>query len=116
MSEVEKTMDPSTNEAAPVECVAAPASASLLCRTTAATKSVLQQALPITQQALTTVAYNSGYYVAFGVTFPTLFAVHMIPGGLRLVSGFVDGAVAAKEYLDNLKAAKTAPAVAAEAS
>ena len=117
MSEVEKSLDTSSSEAAPVEAVAAPAAASLLCRTTAKTKSILQQALPVTQKALTSVAYNGGYYVAFGVTFPTLFAVHMIPGGLRLVSGFVDGAVAAKDYLDNLQAAKAAhPVAAAEAS
>ncbi len=113
MSEAEKTMESCTNEGAPAACTAATAApASLLCRTTAATKSVLQQALPVTQKALTAVAYQSGYYVAFGVTFPTLFVVHLIPGGRRMVSGFVDGAVAAQEYLDNLNAAKAAHPVA----
>ena len=110
MCEVEKTMDAPT-------CAATPAAkGGLLCQAAAKSKSFLQQALPATQLVLTSAAYHSGYYLAFGVTFPTLFAVHMIPGGRRMVSGFVDGAVAARDYLDNLQAAKTAqPVAAAEA-
>lgn len=115
MSEVENTVETSTCSAAPVETAAPQAKGGLLCQVAAKSKSLAQQVLPATQLALTSAAYHSGYYLAFGVTFPTLFAVHMIPGGRRMVSGFVDGALAARDYLDNLEAAKAAnPVVTAE--
>ncbi len=49
------------------------------------------------------------------VVFPTLFMIHIIPGGRSLVSGFVDGAAAANVYLQGLRAAAPGvPAVARE--
>ena len=116
MSEVEKTVETSTCCAAQ-ETAAPQAKTGLLCQVAAKSKSLVQQVVPATQLALTSAAYHSGYYLAFGVTFPTLFAVHMIPGGRRMVSGFVDGAVAARDYLDNLEASKVVqPAATAEVS
>lgn len=118
MCGAENVTETSTCETTQVESAAPKAATGgLLCQAAAKSKSLLQQALPASQLALTSVAYHSGYYLAFGVTFPTLFAVHMIPGGRRMVSGFVDGALAARDYLDNLEAAKKAePAAAAEAT
>lgn len=124
MCEVEKTAENLTSEASPVEAVApvvvaSTAAGELLCQAAVKSKSLLQQAVPATQDVLTRVVYNGSYYLAFGVTFPALFAVRMIPGGRRLVSGFVDGAHAASQYLDSLQAAKVespveAPAAAGE--
>jgi hypothetical protein len=111
MSEVETPLDAASAEsagstAAPV--AAAPSSAMGLLRQTAEkSKSILQQAGPVTQQVLTSAVYNGSYYLAFGVTFPTLFAVHLIPGGRRMVSGIVDGAIAANDYLEKLETAKS---------
>ncbi|HVC98311.1 MAG TPA: hypothetical protein VND64_31870, partial [Pirellulales bacterium] len=51
--------------------------------------------------------------LSYGVVFPTLFIVHIIPGGRRLISGFVDGAAAANVYLKGFRAA--APGVRAVA-
>lgn len=79
----------------------------LLRQTAEKSKSILQQAGPVTQQVLTSAVYNGSYYLAFGVAFPTLFAVHLIPGGRRMVSGIVDGAIAANDYLEKLETAKS---------
>ncbi len=118
MCGAENVTETTTCETTPVESAAPQAATGgLLCQAAAKSKSILQQALPATQLALTSAAYHSGYYLAFGVTFPTLFAVNMIPGGRRMVSGFVDGALAARDYLDNLEASKKAqPEVTAEAA
>jgi hypothetical protein len=116
MSEAENTVETSTCAAAHCETAATPAKPGLLCQVATKSKSLVSQVVPATQLALTSAAYHGGYYLAFGVTFPTLFAVHMIPGGRRMVSGFVDGALAARDYLDNLEASKAAkPAATAEA-
>jgi hypothetical protein len=52
---------------------------------------------------LSRMAYDSGYYLSYGVVFPAVFLVHIIPGGRALTSGFVDGAVAARKYVDGLR-------------
>jgi hypothetical protein len=54
------------------------------------------------QSVLSRIAYDSGYYLTYGVVFPTVFLVHLIPGARGLASGFVDGAAAAKKYVDGL--------------
>ena len=64
-----------------------------------------------TKPSLSQFAYASGYYLSYGVVFPTLFIIHIIPGGRSLISGFVDGAAAADAYLKGLRAA--APGVLA---
>jgi hypothetical protein len=65
--------------------------------------------MPTTQDILSRFVYDSGYYLSYGVVFPTLFVVHVIPGGRRLISGFVDGAAAAKDYLKRLPEATLGP-------
>jgi hypothetical protein len=57
--------------------------------------------------SISRIAYDSGYYLSYGVVFPTLFMIHIIPGGRRLISGFVDGAAAANVYLKGLRAAES---------
>ena len=71
--------------------------------------------MPTTKPTLSRIAYDSGYYLSYGVVFPTLFIMHIIPGGRRLISGFVDGAAAANVYLNGLRATTPGvPAIAAE--
>jgi hypothetical protein len=70
--------------------------------------------MPTTRHFLSRFAYDSGYYLSYGVVFPTLFIVHIIPGGRRLISGFVDGAAAANDYLKRLpEATPGKPTIAA---
>jgi hypothetical protein len=54
------------------------------------------------QPIVSRIAYDSGYYLTYGVVFPTVFLVHLIPGVRGLTSGFVDGAAAARKYVDGL--------------
>jgi hypothetical protein len=73
--------------------------------------------MPTTKPALSLsrIAYDGGYYLSYSVVFPTLFMIHIIPGGRSLISGFVDGAAAANVYLKGLRAASPrVPAVAHE--
>jgi hypothetical protein len=55
-------------------------------------------------QLLTQFSYNTGYYVSYGVVYPTLLLVKIIPGARALLSGFVDGAAAANEHAHRLPA------------
>ncbi len=52
---------------------------------------------------LSKIAYGSGYYLSYGVVFPTLFLVHAIPGARAAASGFVDGVAAARDYVGTLR-------------
>jgi len=61
--------------------------------------------MPTTKPSLSQFAYAGGYYLSYGIVFPTLFMIHIIPGGRSLISGFVDGAAAADAYLKGLRAA-----------
>jgi hypothetical protein len=54
---------------------------------------------PNAEPRLSRVAYNCGYYLSYGIVFPPLFVVNIVPGGAALVSGFVDGAAAARDYV-----------------
>lgn len=57
----------------------------------------------MTTPFLSRMTYNTGYYVSYGVVFPTLFLVRIIPGAQTVVSGFVDGAAAARVYVGGLR-------------
>ena len=59
---------------------------------------------------LSRMAYDSGYYLAYGIVFPAAFLIHVIPGARRISSGVIDGTQAARNYLDHLREQKTAPA------
>ncbi|MFN0051645.1 MAG: hypothetical protein ACKV0T_05610 [Planctomycetales bacterium] len=66
----------------------------------------VQQALPGSRRLVSKAAYNGGYYLSYGIVFPTMFLFHVIPGGKTLASGFVDGAVAASDYVHGLRASR----------
>jgi hypothetical protein len=58
------------------------------------------EALPATGRFLGRVIYNTSYVVAFGVTFPVLMIVRVVPKDNALVHGLVDGALAARDRVD----------------
>jgi hypothetical protein len=55
------------------------------------------EALPATGRFLGRVVYNSAYAVSFGVTFPVMMVVRVMPKDNVLVHGLVDGAMAARD-------------------
>jgi hypothetical protein len=50
-------------------------------------------------------AYSTGYCLSYGVVFPTLLFLNVVPGARVLTSGFVDGAAAADNYVRSLRSA-----------
>lgn len=56
---------------------------------------------------LSRIAYDSGYYLAYGVVFPSAFLVHAIPGARVATSGFADGFAAARDYVHSLRQSAT---------
>jgi hypothetical protein len=58
------------------------------------------EALPATSHFLGRVVYKTSYALAFGVTFPVMMVVRVIPKDNALVHGLVDGAIAARDRVD----------------
>jgi len=57
------------------------------------------EALPATGRFLGRVVYNASYAVSFGITFPVMMIVRVVPKENALVHGFVDGALAARDQV-----------------
>jgi len=55
------------------------------------------EALPATSRFLGRVVYNTSYAVSFGVTFPVMMIVRVMPKDNAMVHGLVDGALAARD-------------------
>jgi hypothetical protein len=55
------------------------------------------EALPASGRFLGRMVYNASYAVAFGVTFPVMMVVRVVPKENALVHGLVDGALAARD-------------------
>ena len=58
------------------------------------------EALPATSRFLGRIVYNTSYAVSFGVTFPVMMIVRVVPKDNALVHGLVDGALAARDRVD----------------
>lgn len=58
------------------------------------------EALPATSRFVGRIIYNTSYAVSFGVTFPMMMIVRVVPRDNALVHGLVDGALAARERVD----------------
>ena len=57
----------------------------------------------MTTPSLSQLTYCTGYYLSYSVAFPTLFLIRIIPGAQAVVSGFMDGASAARDYVEGLR-------------
>ncbi len=58
------------------------------------------EALPAAGHFLGRVVYKTSYAVAFGVTFPVMMIVRIVPKDNAIVHGLVDGAIAARDRVD----------------
>ena len=70
-------------------------------------RATASDALPAAGEFLSQAAYKTCYGLAFGVVFPTMLIVRSIPKNNAIVHGFVDGAHAAIDSVNEMKAKST---------
>ena len=70
---------------------------------TADAKKAADQAFPAASRFLTRFVYTTSYTFSYGVVFPTIMIAKSIPANNAVVHGFVDGARAASEMVDQWK-------------
>jgi hypothetical protein len=63
-----------------------------------------ERALPVAGTMLAKFAYNTCYAVSYGVVFPSVLLARSIPHDNALVHGLVDGARAAADMVEEMKA------------
>jgi hypothetical protein len=56
--------------------------------------------LPAVSHFMGRLVYTSAYGISYGVVFPVMLVVHMIPKENALVHGLVDGAIAARDQIE----------------
>jgi len=66
-------------------------------------RTTASQALPAVGGFLSSVTYKACYAVSYGVVFPTMLLVRSIPRENAAVHGFVDGARAALDLVDEMR-------------
>jgi hypothetical protein len=66
-------------------------------------KSAAGKALPAAGRFLSRFVYTTSYTVSYGVVFPAVMIAKSIPANNAVVHGFVDGARAASDMVDQLK-------------
>ncbi len=72
-------------------------------------KETAGKAFPAASRLLSEMVYKTSYSLAYGVVFPTVFVAKSIPANNAVVHGFVDGARAASDWVDELKHPEPAP-------
>jgi hypothetical protein len=66
-------------------------------------KATVEKALPAASRFLSRFVYTTCYTFSYGVVFPTVLIAKSIPTNNAVVNGFVDGARAASDMVDQLK-------------
>jgi hypothetical protein len=66
-------------------------------------KASVEKALPAASRFLSRFVYTTCYTFSYGVVFPTVLIAKSIPTNNAVVNGFVDGARAASDMVDQLK-------------
>jgi hypothetical protein len=69
------------------------------------------KAVPAAGLFLSRFMYTTCYTLSYGVVFPTMFVAKSIPANNPIVLGLKDGARAAIDMVDEMKAAKPGPAL-----
>jgi hypothetical protein len=72
-------------------------------------RATTSEALPALGGLLSTFSYRTCYAVSYGVVFPTMLVVRAIPQENAVVHGFLDGARAAMDLVDEMKSGPKAP-------
>ncbi len=71
-------------------------------------KATVEKALPAASQFVSRFVYTTCYTFSYGVVFPTVLIAKSIPTNNAVVNGFVDGARAASDMVDQLKSRQLA--------
>jgi hypothetical protein len=75
-------------------------------------KSAVDKAIPAASRFLSRFVYTTSYTFSYGVVFPAVLIARSIPADNALVHGFVDGAKAASDAVDQWKSSRAAAAIA----
>jgi hypothetical protein len=67
-------------------------------------KATVEKALPAVSRFISRFVYTTSYTLSYGVVFPTVLIAKSIPTHNAIVDGLVDGARAAVDMVDQLKA------------
>lgn len=68
----------------------------------------VDEALPAVNRFVSRLVYTTCYTISYGVVFPSVLLVRSIPRDNPIVHGFVDGAHAASDMVDEMKRRKLA--------
>ena len=66
-------------------------------------RATVDKALPAASRFLSRFVYTTCYTFSYGVVFPTVLIAKSIPTNNAVVNGFVDGARAASDMVDQMK-------------
>jgi len=66
-------------------------------------RTTASDAIPAVGQFLSQAAYKTCYGISFGVVYPTMLIVSLIPKNNAAVHGFIDGAHAAMDSMNEMK-------------
>jgi hypothetical protein len=61
------------------------------------------QMVPAIESGLSRVGYQVGYGLAFGLVFPAVFIARAVPKDNAMVHGMIDGARAARDFVNEMK-------------
>ena len=67
-------------------------------------RATVEKAMPAVGRFMSRLVYTTCYTVSYGVVFPTVLVARSIPGNNAMVNGLVDGAKAARDAVDQIKA------------
>ena len=66
-------------------------------------KAMVEKAFPAASRFLSRFVYTTSYTFSYGIVFPAVLIARSIPKDNAIVHGFIDGAQAATETVDQLK-------------
>jgi hypothetical protein len=66
-------------------------------------RAAVDRAIPAISQFVSRFVYTTSYSVSYGVVFPVMLLSRAVPKDNALVHGLVDGALAAKDMVDDWK-------------
>ncbi len=69
-------------------------------------RSAVDKALPAASRFLSRFIYTTSYTLSYGVVFPAVLIAKSIPSDNAVVHGFIDGARAASDTVDQWKASR----------
>jgi hypothetical protein len=78
-------------------------------------KVTVEKALPAASRFLSRFVYTTSYTFSYGIVFPAMLIAKSIPSDNAMVHGFMDGARAATEAVEQLKSRQLAAAVSGPA-